>query len=275
MTDTTYDLARPSIHMNRAIAIAEWIIIVCLTLYMGGKTLPHAWRTLNTDFPNYYLTARLAQERFDTTRVYEWLWTQRQKDHRNIDQRIVGLVPITPFSTLAVRPLAALVPLTAKRWWLVINLGLLVWIAVLLRSVTQTTWRRIILVIAFNFPLHRNLLYGQYYVLLLLVMTLACWFHLRSRRFTAGALIGLGFGLKIFPILYLLYFLRKRDYKALAGGVAGCVTVVIASIAAFGWELNRTYVMQILPWALRGEGLDPYNLTTSSFARTASSTVSL
>ena len=68
-----------------------------LSLYLVAHTLPRAWRSLNTDFPNYYLTARLTREGVDPARAYEWIWLQREKDHRNIDQRIVGLVPITPF----------------------------------------------------------------------------------------------------------------------------------------------------------------------------------
>jgi hypothetical protein len=266
MIETEPKVVEATARRSRKFVIAEWIVVVGLAMYLGGKTLPDAWRMLNTDFPNYYLTARLAQEKFDTTRVYEWLWIQRQKDHRNIDQRVVGLVPITPFSTIVVRPLASLSPLTAKRCWLMINLCLLAWIAVLLRSIMQMAWRRIALAIVLNFPLHRNLLYGQYYVLLLFVLVLACWFYLRQHRFTAGALIGLGFGLKIFPVLYLLYFLRKRDNRSFVGGIAGCAAVAVSSIGVFGWELNRIYLFQVMPWALRGEGLDPYNLTTSSFA---------
>ena len=85
--------------------------------YFAVHTLPAGWKTLNTDFSNYYLTARLAREKSETSRIYEWIWLQRQKDHQDIDQRIISLVPITPFSTLAVWPFASLAPLTAKHCW--------------------------------------------------------------------------------------------------------------------------------------------------------------
>src|SRR5713226_8909501 len=52
-----------------------------------------------------------------------------------------------------------------------------------------------------------------------LCLTLACWCYVHQKRFLSGLLIGLGFGLKLFPLLYLGYFLRKRDFKALTGGV--------------------------------------------------------
>ena len=248
------------------IVIVEWILSALMGVYFGVHTLPAAWKTLNTDFPNYYLTARLAREKNDTSRIYEWKWLQRQKDHRDIDQRIISLVPITPFSTLAVWPLAAMPPLAAKHRWLVLNMAMVLAIIVLLRSLTQLPLRRVVLVTALSIPLNKNFLYGQYYILLLLVLTLACWCYVRQKRFMSGLLIGLGFGLKLFPVLYLGYFLRKRDFKAFTGGVVGAAGAAIASIAVFGWQANRVLVSQVLPWTLRGEGLDPYNLASASIA---------
>ena len=113
-------------------------------------------------------------------------------------------------------------------------------------------------------PLNKNFLYGQYYVLLLFVLTLACWCYIHEKKFMSGLIVGLGFGLKLFPLLYLVYFLRKRDLKAFAGGIVGGVGAAIASIAVFGWQANRVLVNQVLPWTLRGEGLDPYNLSSAS-----------
>ena len=246
--------------------VVEWVLSALMLGYFGLQTLPAAWKTLNTDFSNYYLTARLAREKNDTSRIYEWIWLQRQKDHRDIDQRIISLVPITPFSTLTVWPVAAMPPLAAKHRWLVVNMAMVVAIVVLLRSLTQFPLRRVVLVTVLSVPLSKNFLYGQYYVLLLFVLTLACWLYVHQRRFLSGLLVGLGFGLKLFPILHLGYFLRKRDFRAFAGGVIGAVAATIASIAVFGWQANRVLVNQVLPWTLRGEGLDPYNLSSASIS---------
>jgi Glycosyltransferase family 87/WD40-like Beta Propeller Repeat len=246
--------------------IGEWMLFALLATYFGVCTLPQAWRTLNTDFPNYYLTARLVREHYDTSRIYEWIWIQRQKDHRNIDQRIVGMVPITPFSTLIVYPLTSKPALTAKHYWTILNLGLLLATVFLLRVLTQLSWRRIALIVALSFSLHINFLYGQYYVLLLFLLTLSCWLYVRQRRFLSGVVVGLAAGLKIFPILYLIYFLRKRDLRAFAGGLAGTFSTAVVSIFVFGWELHRTYLVQVLPSVLRGEGLDPYNLSAASLS---------
>ena len=92
-------------------------------------------------------------------------------------------MPITPFSTLAVWPFAAMPPLTAKHCWLILNM---VWwwrSVVLLRSLTRLPLRRVVLVVALSVPLNKNFLYGQYYVLLLFVLTLACWCYVRKDDF--------------------------------------------------------------------------------------------
>src|ERR1700679_3700345 len=91
---------------RRWLHICEWSLITLLLVQIGERTAPKTWHTLNTDFPNYYLTAHLVREHNDLSRVYEWIWLQRQRDHHVVDQRIVEMGPITPFSTLVVYPFA-------------------------------------------------------------------------------------------------------------------------------------------------------------------------
>jgi hypothetical protein len=244
----------------------EWMLLVILLVQMGLRAAPKAWHTLNSDFPSYYLTARLTREHYDTTRIYEWIWLQRQKDHRVIDQRIVGMVPSTPFSTVFVYPFALMPALAAKHCWLIFNLGLLLATLVFLRYLTAFSWRHIFLVVALSGPLRANFLLGQYYILLLFLLTLACWLYLDQKRFAAGLLVGLAAGLKIFPIIYFLLFIRKRDWRALTGGVVAFLGSLAASISIFGWELNRIYLSQVLPAAFRGEALGPYNLQAASLS---------
>ena len=133
--------------------LVERAVLCLAVLYMCVHSMPRAWRSLNTDFPNYYMAARLVHEGYDTSRMYEWMWMQREKDHLGVDQRVVGLLPITPFSTLAVWPIAELNPLTAKHVWIVFNLLLLIPLAWMLRRMTGLSYSRIALVYALTFPL--------------------------------------------------------------------------------------------------------------------------
>lgn len=160
------------------LSITEWLLLAVMTTYFGVHTFSAAWKTLNTDFPNYYLTARLAREGSNTSRIYERVWLQRQKDHREINQAIVSLGAITPFSTLIVWPVAALRPLDAKHCWLIASLLLIAATTIVLRSLVRFPWRRLALIVALSIPLNKNFLFGQYYVLLLFLLTLACWCYI-------------------------------------------------------------------------------------------------
>ncbi len=235
-------------------------------VYLCVHTMPRAWGKLNTDFPNYYLSARIAHEGFDTARLYEWTWLQREKDHRALDARLIGLIPITPFSTLVMWPLTELTPLTAKHVWLLVNLALLVPLCWMLRSMTGLSYQRIALVFALSFPLHRNLLYGQFYLLLLLLIVAGCWAYLREYSALAGALIAIAAAAKIFPVLFFIFFLQRRAWRALVSGALTGMAALATSVAVFGWNLHRTYLHEILPWTLRGEGLPPYATASASIS---------
>ena len=249
--------------------IVVWVergALFLLIAYLCLHTMPRAWGKLNTDFPNYYLSARLAHEGYDTSREYEWVWFEREKDHRALDIPAIGLLPITPFSTLVMWPLTGLPPLTAKHLWILANLALLIPLCWFLRSITALSYRRIALIFALSFPLHRNLLYGQFYVLLLLLIVAACWAYLRGRTGLAGALVAIAAACKIFPVLLFIFFLQRRNWRALFWGAATGLASVAVSVAIFGWNLHRTYLLQVLPWSLHGEGLPPYPTSSASIS---------
>jgi Glycosyltransferase family 87/WD40-like Beta Propeller Repeat len=251
---------------HRLVCWLERAVLLVSLLYLCVHTMPRAWGKLNTDFPNYYLSARIAHEGSDTARLYEWVWLQREKDHRALDARLIGLIPITPFSTLFMWPLTGLAALTAKHVWLLVNLALLVPLCWLLRGMTGLSYQRIALVFALSFPLHRNLLYGQFYLLLLLFIVAACWAYLREYYVLAGALVAIAAAAKIFPVLFFIFFLQPRAWRALLSGAVTGMACLSVSVAVFGWNLHRTYWHEILPWTLRGEGLPPYATASASIS---------
>ena len=249
--------------------VASWMerfILLLAIAYLGMHTWPRAWSKLNTDFPNYYLTARLVHEDYDTARIYEWRWFQREKDHRSIDDPIVGLIPITPFSTLIMWPISEMPALAAKHVWMLVNLALLVPLCWLLRSLTGLSYQRIGLVCALSFPLHRNMLFGQFYLFLLVLIVAACWAYLKEFYLLSGALIAIAAACKIFPVLFLALFLQRRNWRALGSALVTGTVIAAISIAVFGWNVHRTYLHEILPWTLHGEGGSPYVTSAASIS---------
>ncbi|HTA80707.1 MAG TPA: glycosyltransferase 87 family protein [Terracidiphilus sp.] len=251
---------------TRLVCWLERIVLLLAVGYFCVHALPRAWRTLNTDFPNYYLGARLVHEGYDTSRMYEWRWIQREKDHRAIDIPIVGEIPFTPFSMLAAWPFAVFPALTAKHIWIAFNLVLLLPLCWLLRAMTGLTYQRIALVFALSFPLQRNFEFGQFYLVLLFIIAAACWLYLRKQYAASGALVAFAAACKIFPVLLLVFFVRRRNWRALASALATGLVFAIISVAAFGWNAHRVFLHQVLPWALRGEALSPYVTSAASIS---------
>jgi hypothetical protein len=164
-------------------------IAICLTLagvfFLYG--FAPAWRSMNTDFSTYYVTARLYREGHSLARVYEWIWFQRQKNHAGMERRVVGFFPLTGFSAMPIVPLTTLSPLAAKRCWIAINLLLLGFTGFLLYRMTALgTWQAAILVFLATQPLRTHFLYGQFHLLVLFLVVLSLWLYLKGRPVGSG-----------------------------------------------------------------------------------------
>ncbi|HEV2246375.1 MAG TPA: glycosyltransferase family 87 protein, partial [Terriglobia bacterium] len=240
------------------------ILLLLIGMFLWRGFLP-GWRSLNTDFPNYYLAARLYRQRFPMDRVYDWTWFIRQKDHAGIENPVVGFASLTLLSILPVEPLASLPPLAAKRLWLIVNLIFLGLIILLLNQISELGLRRVMILtfVALD-PLSINFLYGQMHVLVLLLLTFAAWGYLRGRSATSGAVLAAASALKIYPAFFLFYFIRKKQWRAVFGLVAGCIILAGLSVALFGLEANRTYLFEVLPGSLSGTSLGPYAVRWNS-----------
>jgi Tol biopolymer transport system component len=243
----------------------EVLLVAILAGLFAGRTLWPAWRSLNTDFPNYYVAARLYTQGASLARVYDWVWYQRQKDHLGLEKRIVSFVPFTLYSAMPLVPFASMAPLTAKHYWLVICLVLLGFSVFLLCRMTRLgVLRTAMLVLLAIEPLHTQFLYGQLHILMLLLILAAFWFYSKDWPVVSGGMLAIAAAFKIYPILFVFYFLRKKQWRAVAGLVGVFVLLAALSVVLFGMEVNREYVQEVLPRIARGEGLDPYNLGWNS-----------
>jgi hypothetical protein len=259
--------SQPGSQYSRSIAVAEWILLAVLLAIFADRGFLPAWRTLNTDFPNYYLAASLHHRGIPLDRAYEWIWFQRQKDYLSIPQPLVGFVPNPPMCALPILPLSGLSPLAAKRVWLVLNLGFLVLALELLRRVTILPRRRIALIsLLCVVPLRANFVVGQYYILILLLICAAYYSSCVGHRLTSGMLLAAGASLKLFPALFLILFIWKRDWRSAAGLILGIAVLTAISVAMFGAPVHWVFLVEVLPRALHGDMVGPYSLQWNSFS---------
>jgi len=246
----------------------ELAALAALATLLVWKALLPAWHTLNTDFPNYYVVARLLREGYSLDRIYDWIWLQRIRDHWGVGgEGLIGFAGLTPFSAWPVLPLTFFTALTAKRIWIVLNLAFLAASSELLHRSTNLNRRRVWLVTLLAFtPLRTSFLYGQMHILVLLLLVTAYFLLQRGRPIASGICIALAGALKVYPLLFLLYFTWKKQYRLALSTLAAAFVLILAGLLSFGSHLLHLYSVQILPSTLQAEAIDPYNVHAASAA---------
>lgn len=257
---TVGEIVQPHVAHHPGLKVwAERLLFAFLFLLFVFRAFLPAWRHIDSDFTNYYLAARIYREGYPVERVYEWTWFQRQKDHLGLDRPLVGFAQSALPSVLFVAPLSFMAPLTANRWWLVVNLALLPLTGLVLKKMTSMPLRRVgaLMFLAVS-PLQSNFLLGQAHLIMLLLLAVAAWLYFDQRHFLSGFVLASAVVLKAYPILFLLFFIVKKQWRAAAGVLCGTLGAVLVSLRLFGTAACRIYILEILPWGLRGEIIDPY-----------------
>ena len=244
----------------------EWCILAILAVAFIGFSLVPGWRSLKSEFPDYYLAAELYHQGIALDRVYEWTWFQRQNDHLQVRDGLVGFAPNPPSSILPLLPLTRLKPLAAKRVWIVSNLVLLALSLLALRQTTELGWRRLVLItLLCTLPLRVDFLFARYYVLILFLICAAYYASSRNRDWTTGAAWSAAATMKLFPAIAVILFIRTRNWRALTGFLIGGAALAVISLALFGTEVHQVFVREVLSQASRGDWLGPYSLYQNSF----------
>src|SRR5262249_34041331 len=132
---------------------------------------------------------------------------------------------------------------------------------------TKLGMRRVALLMSLAvLPLHTSFLYGQMHIFILFLLTSAGWLLLKHSPVLSGMLLAIAAAMKIYPALFLILFLFKRQWRAACSLVAGLSGAALASLYLFGKDACRVYALEVLPRALKGEVIDPYNVGWNSIS---------
>ncbi len=245
----------------------EWCTVAILVMVFGWHGFLPGWRTLKSEFPDYYLAAELYHQGIPLERAYEWTWFQRQNDHLGVREGLVSFAPNPPTLILSLLPFTRLQPLAAKRAWMLSSLALLALSLWMLSQVTSLRARRVTLICWLCIlPLSADFSVARHYVTILFLICAAYYLACRKRYSFSGAMWSLAAALKLFPALIVILFVWKRNWRALAGFFLGVTLCVGLSLFLFGPEVHRVFVREVLSQASRGDWLGPYVLSQNSFS---------
>jgi hypothetical protein len=254
--------------VNRKV-LAATLLCAVLGLVLWVRGIVPAVSRVDTDFPNYLTAARIVADGGPAARLYDNAWFQEQMRHYRIGDPQTGkFAPFPPPTALLMVPLARLQPLDALRVMTGVSLlCLLCSILLLSRILRWSVIEAAAFVLLSGYALHNVLRFGQPYVVVAASCILGYWAYRRGRPLLAGACFGLFVPIKYFPIVIVLYFLLRREWRVVLGGAAAAAAVVLVSIGVLGWPVHQRFLTSVLGSHLT-EHLsmqDPFSASFQSF----------
>ena len=243
------------------------VLVTLASVCLLATSFRRGWTQVETDFPNYYTAAVLTAHRQPLENFYNWTWFQRQMNYAGIEHQLGGYIPHTPLTMLPMIPLSGLAQQRAKQVWLSAGLLLLcgtVWILARLSGLRLLDVAALAL-LCYG-ALAENFLLGQYYLFLLFLLACAAWCLVRGRDIAGGALIGLIFALKLYTAPFALYFLVRRQWRALAGMLAAIAALALLAIAIFSFDGVWYFATTVMTRGIDGSSNDPYHPFWGSLA---------
>jgi hypothetical protein len=228
--------------------LAATLLCAALALLLWVRGIVPAVSRIDTDFPNYLTAARIVADGGPTARLYDDAWFQAQMRTYGIgDPKIGKFGPFPPPTALLMVPLARLQPLDALRVMTGISLLCLAWSIVLLsRLLGRSLAEAGCLVLLSGYAVYNVLKFGQPYILVSTSCILGYLAYRNGRPLLAGMCFGLFVPIKYFPVVILLYFAFRKEWKVVLGGAAAAAAIVLVSIAVLGWDVHQQFLTSIL-----------------------------
>lgn len=107
------------------------------------------------------------------------------------------------------------------------------------------------ILIIFNFtPLIEVFLLGQLTIIVFFLICMAFFYFKRGRDILCGVMLALATCIKVSPVLFVVYFLFKRQWRVFLSSVLGICIIVSFSIPITGHSVWKEYVTTIIPLML-------------------------
>jgi len=224
---------------------------------------------IDSDFPNYFTAAKIVADGGDVERLYDNRWFDEQMHRYGTWTGIPGkFSPFPPPTALLLIPLTRLAPLDALRAMTAVNMVCLICSIVLLTRILSVSLAdSTVLVLLSGFAVLNAIRLGQPYIPVSLSCILGYYAYLKGRPLLAGLCFGFFVPVKYFPVVLLIYFAFRREWRVVLGGACAILAVTLTSIGVLGWKIHGDFLSAILGNHLIGkiDMQDPFTASFQSF----------
>ena len=243
----------------------SFVLILCLfPLFLG--VLP-GWKKMQSDFPNYFVSASLIANNENVDSLYHGSWFQNQIYQHGLTER-GKFSPFPPPSALILVPFTGFDPLTAKRIGLVFNLLLILPITLLISRIAGIQMiGSLILLLLSGIALVNNLFLGQMYLLLLFMLFSAYFFLLKRSASSTGIFLGSGIAIKYFPLVFFPTLLAERKWKTMLSTVIVFFLIHLITVLLVGTHAYKDFFNTVFFQHLNGnlEGQSAWSVSFQSW----------
>jgi len=158
--------------------------------------------------------------------------------------------------------------MTALRTLTVLNL-LMVGVSVVVAArISRATIREAsLLILLSGLGLANCLRFGQVYIALSLCIMLGFLLQREGKPTLAGIAFGCMIPVKYFPVVFILYYAAKREWRVVISALVTATVVVLVSLVVLGWDIHREFLLTVAGEHLGGTLTlqDPFSPTFQSF----------
>ena len=167
-----------------------------------------------------------------------------------------------PISLLFLFPLGFFDYAVANILWNILSLGSVLLSIWLIREIAGSPKKYFILLAIFFtfffFPVKFNLGNAQINHFLLLFCSLSLYFYHRDRKNFSALFLSLAIGIKLAPVIFLLYFVIRRDWRQIARVLIWLLILIAISLIFVPVSYQIVYLRDVLPLSFTSGAKDWY-----------------
>jgi len=243
------------------------VLFMLLCLFHIKFGIIPGWNKIVSDFPNYYVSAKLVAEGGEPMILYHDSLFNSESHVRNIYVP-ARFSPFPPHTAFMMIPLTPFAPLAAKRIWLGLNLVLITAIIIIGKKIISgSVYFSANLLLLSGFCLSNELMLGQVYLLMLL-LTLAGYLLVMNNNPVLGSFLwGVVMSIKYFTMALIPVFLLSGRFRFVAGMTSGLLIVIIPGLWILGPEVYSVFTKQVFAQHLQGRiaGQATFSILFQSF----------
>ncbi|TND04849.1 MAG: hypothetical protein FD123_3786 [Bacteroidetes bacterium] len=240
--------------------------VLCLLFALAGLGFAiYAYHKPVSDFGNYFFSSREAFGDKVWSNVYDVFAFNVKYSGEGV---FLNHTPVPPQSMLFYLPFRFAEDVYLSRF--LFNLfGVLLFVFALHRLLRSPLLKSktglYLLAIPALIPFYYNIAFGQSYTYIAAALIGMLLLYEKGKWLPASLLLAVVISLKTTPLVLLLYFILKKDWRFVIGTVFICLLFLALTIPATGFETVYNYYAHIFPRISDGYVSDPYSTSFHGF----------